>query len=207
MPINPGLYFITDSNLTKKDIFTDTESALKAGVKTVQYREKNCSSLEMYTTALKLKELCNNYNAYFVVNDRLDIAMAVKADGIHIGQDDIPLHEAQRITKGEIIIGVSTHSYDQAIAAWKDGADYIGFGPVFGTNTKKGAGAARGLHELELVTRDVEIPVIAIGGIKTDNLKDVIKAGAKHAAIISEVVTATSVYDKAKEISNYFPAL
>lgn len=204
MPIQHGLYYITDTTLTRKNIFSDTEEALKAGVKVVQYRDKSCSSLELFQRATRLKELCHSYNATFIINDRLDIAMAVKADGVHLGQDDLPLKEAQRITNGEMILGLSTHSPEQAMQAERDGADYIGFGPVFSTSTKIGAGDARGLNELQVVTSTVTIPVIAIGGVKSSNLPDVIQAGAKHAAVISEVVTADSVYEKVQSLTALF---
>lgn len=204
MIIAPGLYFITDSNLTLKDIFSDTLKALKAGVKTVQYREKGVSTLTFYENAVKLKELCHEYGAKFIMNDRIDVALAVKADGVHLGQDDMPLVEAQKICGDKMIIGISTHSFDQAVEAQKSGADYIGFGPVFGTQTKKNAGNARGVEELAEVLENVEIPVIAIGGVKTTNLPQLIEAGAKHAAVISEVVTAESVSSKVKEINALF---
>lgn len=204
MTISPGLYFITDSNLTIKDIFSDTQKALKAGVKTVQYREKDVSTLTLYENAARLKELCHEYGAKFIMNDRIDVALAVKADGVHLGQDDMPLVEAQKICGDKMIIGISTHSFDQAVEAQKSGADYIGFGPVFGTQTKKNAGNARGVEEFAEVIANVEIPVIAIGGVKTTNLPQLIEAGAKHAAVISEVVTAESVSSKVKEINALF---
>lgn len=202
MPIQPGLYYITNTELTIKDIFSDTEEALKAGVKTVQYREKSGSSLDMFSKAKKLKELCNKYSALFIVNDRIDIALAVEADGVHLGQDDLPLAEAQRITKGKMILGLSTHSYQQAVDAEKAGADYIGFGPVYSTQTKQGAGVARGTAELEQVISTVKIPVVAIGGVKSTNLKEITATGAKHAAIISEIATADSVYQKSTQLNN-----
>lgn len=204
MVLNEGLYFITDSVLTRKTIFADTLSALKAGIKVVQYREKGRSTLELFENALKLRELCLEFGAKFIVNDRLDIALAVKADGVHLGQDDLPLVEAQKICGSKLIIGVSTHSVDQAIAAQKAGADYIGFGPVYETTTKVGAGCARGVTELKEVLDNVEMPVIAIGGIKSGNLDALTAVGVRHAAVISEVVDSESVSKKVKLINSFF---
>ena len=205
MPMHlSGLYYITDSTLTRKDIFSDTQAALKAGVKIVQYREKNASSGALFETAKKLKALCHQHDALFIMNDRLDIALAMDADGVHLGQDDLPYSAARKLAGDDFIIGISTHSPRQALEAETMGADYIGFGPVYSTSTKQGAGDARGLDELKTVISTVKIPVTAIGGIKTDRLVDITATGCKSAAIISEVVGAKDVATKVREINGYF---
>lgn len=156
---------------------------LESGIRWIQYREKNKSRREIFHEALVLKELTEKYGACFIVNDYADIAMAVDADGVHLGQEDLPLHEARKIM-GKKIIGISTHNISEAVKAEKDGADYIGFGPVFHTGTKD-AGEPRGLNALGRVKESVKIPVIAIGGIKAANARSVFDTGCSGVAVSS----------------------
>ncbi len=200
--ISPGLYFITDSTLTQKDILSDTKAALEAGVKTVQFREKQSSMLERYTMALKLKALCHQFGALLIINDGIDLALAIGADGIHIGQDDMPFAVCKKLVGDRMIIGLSTHSVAQAIEAEELGADYIGFGPVFTTSTKLDAGTSRGVEELAEVVKTVKLPIVAIGGIKTKNLASVVKTKVSNVAIISEIITATCVKTTTTRIIN-----
>ncbi len=197
--LHPGLYYITDSTLTRQDIFTDCEQALKAGVKTVQYREKQLPTEKRVEEALKLKALCHSYGANLIINDTTEIARRVTADGLHVGQDDMDISEARKLVPG-MMIGLSTHSVQQAIDAEQAGADYIGFGPVFNTSTKNNAGMQRGVEELAEVVKSVNIPVVAIGGISSRNLRDVIATSVSNVAIISDIITADNIERKVTEL-------
>lgn len=182
-----GLCFITarkESYLTLKEIVT---VVLRAGVSCIQYREKDKSRRDICREALILRKLTNEFGAVLIVNDYTDIALAVNADGVHLGQSDLPIKEARKIVGEEKIIGISTHNLKQAIEAEKGGADYIGFGPVFHTKTKN-AGAPKGIAMLKEIKKHVKIPVVAIGGINTENLKSVLDSGADAAAVSSGII-------------------
>jgi len=163
--------------------------ALSGGVTFFQYRDKNGVRRHMYETARELSVLAHRGGALFIVNDHADIALVVDADGVHLGQDDLPIDAARKLLGRQKIIGISTHSREQAVAAEASGADYIGFGPIFPTSTKD-AGKTQGLDALASIKKTVAIPVIAIGGINHDNVRDVIKAGADGAAVISAILSA-----------------
>ena len=160
---------------------------LKAGVKWIQYREKGKTRKEMYEDSVKLRALTKDYEATFIVNDYADIALSVGADGVHLGQDDLPLKEARRIMGRNRIIGISTHNVEKAIAAESGGADYIGFGPVFHTTTKD-AGRPKGTDMVREVKRHVHIPVVAIGGIDLENLEQVLDTGVDAVAVSSAIL-------------------
>ncbi len=161
-------------------------TALEAGAAWVQYREKEKSRREVYLEALKLRELTSEFNAALIVNDYADVALAVGAEGVHLGQDDLPLREA-RALMGEKIVGISTHSVSEAVEAEEGGADYIGFGPVFLTTTKD-AGKPRGLDMLREVRERVKIPIVAIGGIALRDLREVFASGADAVAVASAIL-------------------
>jgi len=201
--IDKGLYFITDSKMTRQSVLIDTRQALEAGVKTVQYREKQFTMAERYETALQLKNLCHQYGAKLIINDGIDLALAIGADGIHIGQDDMPFEVCKRLVGEKMMIGLSTHSLTQALEAVELGADYIGFGPVFSSSTKPEAGSSKGTDALAEIVSSVDIPVVAIGGIKTANLSAVVDTGVSNIAIISEIITADSIPTIIKKISGY----
>jgi len=161
------------------------KAALEAGIKFFQLREKEGSRHLIYEEALRLRELTRTFSASLIINDYADIALAVDADGVHLGQDDMPLKEARKIM-GKKIIGISTHNLEQAKEAENSGADYIGFGPVFHTLTKD-AGSPRGIDNLRIIKENISIPVIAIGGITHHNIKSVINAGADTVAVATAV--------------------
>ncbi len=184
-PYLGGLCFITDRPHAGVGVVEMVRQVLDAGVAWVQYREKRATRRTICETAAELRELTARYKAVFIVNDHADIALAVDADGVHLGQDDLPLPEARRIM-GSRIIGISTHDLAQAQAA-AGGADYIGFGPVFETTTKEAAGAARGVDNLRVITDNVSIPVVAIGGISCASLAAVFGAGANAVAVATAV--------------------
>jgi len=163
--------------------------ALEAGVRFFQYRSKHGTMREIYETSLQLVPLARKAGALFIVNDHADIARAVDADGVHLGQDDLPIEHARNLLGSGKLIGISTHSPDQAKTAEAGGADYIGFGPVFRTSTKD-AGPAQGIIAVPVIKRTVSVPVIAIGGITLANVGEVIRAGADGVAVISSVLSA-----------------
>jgi thiamine-phosphate pyrophosphorylase len=195
-----GLYFLTDSSLSKQGIVEDVKQVLSAGCKIVQYRDKEKSSKEMVLKAGKIAKLCKEQNALFLVNDRLDIAQAVDADGVHLGQDDMPLKVARKILGSEKVIGITAHNLEEALQAEQDGADYVGVSPIFKTDTKKDAGEPVGIELVKEVKQKVKIPVVAIGGINLENAKQVISAGADAVCVISAIVCSENVEKAAKAI-------
>lgn len=194
-----GYYLVTDSKLSKKGTVSDVENALKAGCKIVQYREKDKSTRDMIEEAKQIKKKCEG-KAIFLINDRIDVALAVDSDGVHIGQDDIPFEIARGLLGNEKIIGLTVHNLEESVEAEKSGADYIGLSPIFKTDTKKDAGAACGIATIKMVRKDVNLPIVAIGGINKENIGPVIKAGADAAVAISAVVCSDDVY---KEVSDF----
>ena len=185
------LYFITDSKLTKKTVLDDVKSAIAGGVKIVQYREKEKPTKEVVEEALKIKELCGD-DVILLINDRIDVALAVDADGVHLGNDDMP-YETARNLLGDKIIGLTIHNVEEALEAEKIGADYVGVSPIFATTTKLDAGKPAGIELIENVKNSLKIPFTAIGGINYDNIDSVIAAGAKSAVAISAIVTKEDV--------------
>lgn len=182
-----ALYLITDRDIACLSNLKIAKAALSAGVKVIQLREKRLSKKEIFSEAVSIRDLTRSHNATFIVNDYIDIALAVDADGIHLGQDDMPMKEARRLLGSKKIIGISTHSVKQALRAQEEGADYIGFGPIFLTTTKE-AGRPKGLKMLEEVRRNVSIPIAAIGGITPDTASDVLSAGADAIAVGSAIL-------------------
>ncbi len=180
-----GICFITDR--THSDLpFSDmVKRVLDAGITFIQYREKEKTRREIYHESALLRDLTRSYNAVFIINDHADIALAVEADGVHLGQDDLPLTEARKIM-GRRIIGISTHSIEQAQSAEAGGADYIGFGPIFHTSTKD-AGAPKGVDIIRTIKQNISIPVVAIGGISIDTAVAVIDAGADAVAVATAI--------------------
>jgi thiamine-phosphate pyrophosphorylase len=162
-------------------------AVLRSGVKWIQYREKNKSWDEVYKESVMLRGITKDYQAVFIVNDYADIALSVEADGVHLGQDDLPLKEARNIMGSEKIIGISTHNVKEAREAEKEGADYIGFGPVFHTTTKD-AGNPKGTDMLKEIKKHVSIPVVAIGGINLENLGSVLDTGIDAVAVSSAIL-------------------
>jgi thiamine-phosphate pyrophosphorylase len=189
-----GLCFITDRKVSRLSYEEMTVRALEAGVRWLQFRNKEGSRLEIYKESGILRNIAKDFNAVFIVNDHPDIALSVDADGVHLGQDDLPLKEARKIMGKTKLVGVSTHSLEQAADAEKNGADYIGFGPVFDTVTK-GAGSPRGVQMLGEIKDLVHIPVVAIGGISPDNVMSVFRAGADAVAVASSILDGDVGYN------------
>lgn len=179
----PRICFITGTPDDGAPLETIVLQLLVAGIRFVQYREKSRTKRELFYEALRLRELTRRFNACLVINDYADIALAVDADGVHLGQDDLPLHEARKIM-GSRLIGISTHSLGEARSAEQGGADYVGFGSIFPTTTKEVV-TLQGVEALRQVKHALHIPVIAIGGIKADTVQTVFEAGCDSAAVSS----------------------
>jgi thiamine-phosphate pyrophosphorylase len=182
-----GLCFITDHHTGGLSFLDMTQAVLRAGVGWVQYRDKDASRRKIYEESVKLRDLAGKHNAVFIVNDYSDIALAIDAGGVHLGQDDLPVKEARKILGKGKIIGVSTHCIEQALEAEQSGADYIGFGPVFHTSTKD-AGIPKGIDLLKEIKNKVSIPVAAIGGISFENIHSVLETGVDAVALASAIL-------------------
>lgn len=191
-------YLVTDSGLSKKGTLSDVEDAVAAGCRIVQYREKAGSTRDMILEAAQIKALCGG-EAIFLVNDRVDVALAVDADGVHIGQDDMPIHTAREILGKDKIIGLTVHNIVEALEAEKSGADYVGLSPIFDTSTKKDAGNGIGPDSIRSVKDAINIPVVAIGGINKQNCESVVLGGADSLVAISAVVCSDDVARETKE--------
>jgi thiamine-phosphate pyrophosphorylase len=196
MPLlHPTLCVITDPTLAAgKDHVAIAAAALAGGADVIQLRDKQGGLRDLLGQARAIRALCRQAGATFIVNDRVDLALAAEADGAHVGQEDLPAEAARRLLGAGRILGVSTHSVAQAQAALAAGADYIGFGPMFATGTKDTGYAPRGPAGLMDVRRAVgTLPILAIGGITLEHVGDVIRAGATAPAIISAVVAAPDI--------------
>jgi thiamine-phosphate pyrophosphorylase len=192
-----GYYFITDSGLSIAGNLRDVKQALKANVGVVQYRNKTSDTREFYEEALELRKICTK--AIFLINDRVDIALAVNADGVHLGHSDLPYKIARELLGKDKIIGLTVNSLEDALSAQDIGADYIGAAPVFTTATKTDAGKPLGIEGLKEICEHVEIPVVAIGGINLSNAHSVISAGADSVCAISAVITKPDVCAEVKK--------
>ena len=182
------LYLVTDEKACKgKDFYESVEASIRGGAKIVQLREKNMDTRDFFKRALKLKEICHKHGVDFVINDRLDIAMAVDADGVHLGQSDMPIQKAKEILGHKKIIGISAKNMEEALEAQKYGADYIGVGAIFATDTKKDSGLID-LETLKEMTDQINIPVLAIGGIGLGKLGYLKDTGIDGICVISDIL-------------------
>ena len=197
-----GYYFITDSNLSRAGNISDVMQAAACKVEVVQYRNKNAETREMYDEAQRLREICRDLT--FLINDRIDIALAVDADGVHLGQSDMPCTTARKLLGREKIIGVTVHNLSEALEAERQGADYLGVSPIFKTATKPDAGKPAGITLIEEIREEVDIPLIAIGGINHSNAPEVIRAGADGLCAISCVVASDDVAAQIKKFQDLF---
>lgn len=175
------------------------QQALDAGVRFFQYRRKKSSRRAIYEVAGHLARIAREAGALFILNDHADIAGAIEADGVHLGQDDLPIEFARKLLGKDKLIGISTHGLDQGAAAEAAGADYIGFGPIFKTSTKD-AGKTQGTQELAIIRKSVGIPILAIGGINHSNVQDVIRSGANGVAVISAVLSDENITEAAEKM-------
>ncbi len=188
-----SIYLVTDDGCLQGRALIDcVREALEGGVTLVQYRAKTASSAEMYAEALQLKALCDSFKVPLIINDRLDIALAVGAAGVHLGQDDLPCAAARKILGEDYLIGVSAHNPAEAKAALQSGADYLGCGAVFGTATKADV-KKLGTDGLAAICKAKGLPVVGIGGVTADNYREVRAAGADGAAIVSGILAQPDI--------------
>ena len=194
------LYLVTDEKACKgKDFYGSVEASIRGGAKIVQLREKNMDTRDFFKRALKLKEICHKHSVDFVINDRLDIAIAVDADGVHLGQSDMPIEKAKEILGHKKIIGISAKNMEEALEAQKYGADYIGVGAIFATDTKKDSGLVD-LETLKEMTDQINIPVLAIGGIGLGKLGYLKDTGIDGICVISDILGSDDPEKRTREL-------
>lgn len=182
------LHILTDTVLQSRFSHMEiTRLAIAGGADTIQYRQKSGTTREMIEIARNMKRLCSEAGVTFIVNDRLDVAIAGEADGVHLGQDDFPIPMARELLGEGRIIGGSAATLDDARKCLSEGADYVGFGPVYPTSSKDDAGPVSGIDILKQVVEIIPLPIIAIGGVGAENIPDVMRAGAHGIAVISAV--------------------
>jgi thiamine-phosphate pyrophosphorylase len=187
--VDYALYLVTDRDiLGDRDLFTAVEESLKGGVTMLQLREKTASSRDFYQLAVRMQELAAAYQVTLIINDRLDIALAANAGGLHVGQDDLPITVARRILGPGKILGYSVSTVEEAVYGEQNGADYLGAGPVYATGSKADAGSPIGIDGLRRIQQSVAIPVVGIGGIGEANLLDVKRTGVDGASVISAIM-------------------
>ena len=200
--IDYSIYLLTDDACLKgRPLLACVEQALQGGVTLVQYRSKFKDGGPMYQEALALKALCDKYNVPLIINDRVDVALAVSAAGVHVGQDDLPCSVVRALAGEDFVIGVSAHNPEEARSAMADGADYLGCGAVFGTATKPGV-AKLGLANLQAIRSVATIPMVGIGGVNASNYAEVLATGANGAAIISGILGADDIKTEVSKFVN-----
>ena len=197
--LNFRLYFVTDRKQTANRPLVDVvQAALDGGVRAIQVREKDLEGRELYELAEQLRALTMRYQAQLLINDRIDVALAVEADGVHLGHNSFSVKDARRLLGTEKLIGVSTHSQQEITAARE--ADFIAFGPVYYTPSKAAYGEPQGLNRLREAVSQSAVPVFAIGGIKADRVAEVLETGAHGIAMISALSAATDPAQAARDI-------
>ncbi|WP_427042093.1 thiamine phosphate synthase [Fusobacterium sp. SB021] len=198
--IPEGIYGITGDNFAHgKSNLECVKAMIEGGIKIIQYRDKTKSIKEKVKEAREIRELCKRNEVVFIVNDHVDIAILVDADGVHIGQDDMDPSDVRKLIGDNKIIGLSTHSEEQGMKAYLNpDVDYIGVGPIFPTTTKDTAPV--GLGYLEYAVKNLHLPFTAIGGIKEHNLHEIISRGAKNVCLVSDIVGADNITEKVKEL-------
>lgn len=200
--IDYTLYLVTDRGiLGNKNLYVSIEQAIQGGVGLVQLREKNTTSREFYDIALRVKKITEKYNIPLIINDRLDIALAIDADGLHIGPDDIPITVARKLLGSDKILGASTSNLNEALEAQNQGADYLGVGAMFPTKTKEDTESVS-IKNLELIRSSIQIPVVGIGGINESNAKEVMSTGVEGIAVVSAILGKDDVFIAAKNLYN-----
>lgn len=202
--IDYSVYLVTDSELkSTKTIEEAIEKAILGGTTLVQLREKNIESLDFYNEALRVKYICDKYNVPLIINDRFDICLAVNADGVHIGQSDIPAHIARKLLGKGKILGVSATSLAEAIKAKDDGADYLGIGAMFATETKTNAKIVT-KEELNQIVKNVDLPIVIIGGINEKTIPYFDDTNIDGVAVVSAIIAREDVMAAAKNIKSLF---
>ena len=195
------LYLITDRKIfsDKISFYTGVEEALKGGVKAIQLREKDLEVKALLEMAYRMRDITKHYGANLFINERVDVALAINADGVHLGASGIPVCAARKIAGDRLIIGASTHGIEEARKAEQDGADFITLGPIYETASKMRYGKPLGKDILNRIREEISIPVYAIGGIRTDRIAEVIKQGADGIALISDILASDNIKTKSEE--------
>lgn len=197
--IDYRLYLVTDAFDYQEEAFLQVvEEAIKAGVTLVQFRDKTATSRDAYALALKLKAITDRYAVPLIINDRVDLALAVDAAGVHIGDDELPVDVVRKLIGPDKILGVSAKTLERAEEAYQEGADYLGVGAIFPTTTKDSSLVTVGT--LRTITSQVPIPIVAIGGIHLDNMDQLKGTGIKGISVVSEIMLADSVPDRVRQL-------
>ncbi len=184
------LYLITDRRLMEDEqlFFAGVESALRSGVTALQLREKDLATRELLDMSFRMRKLTRQYGAQLFINDRADIALCVEAEGVHIGQSGMPVHAVRKVVGERMLIGASTHTVEEALTAQREGADFITYGPLYDTPSKRQYGPPVGLESLQRVRKNVTVPILGIGGIKATDVMAVVRAGAEGVAVVSGIL-------------------
>lgn len=202
--INYSIYLVTDSELMSTETIPQAvEQAVKGGCTLVQLREKKLSSLDFYTSALKVKEITDHYNIPLIINDRVDIALAVDAAGVHVGQSDLPAKVVRSIIGNNKILGISASGLTEAVQAEKDGADYLGVGAMFATGTKTDAELVS-MEILKDIKRTTSLPIVVIGGISKDTIPLFTGTGIDGIAVVSAIISEKDIYMAASNLKSLF---
>lgn len=202
-----GLYVILDPSVYSDRPLVDVlRSSATAGAKIFQYRNKTASMKAAYAEALPLRNAAQELGVLFIVNDRCDLALAVDADGVHLGQGDLPLHLARKVMGPDKLIGISTHNREQVMAATVGGPDYLGFGPIFNPGAKVDHDPVVGIEGLKVIRPLTPLPIFAIGGITRDDVQDVIRVGADGVAVISAILKAEDIRQAVTDFVSRMPA-
>jgi thiamine-phosphate pyrophosphorylase len=198
-----SVYLVTDRGLARgRTTLEIVRGAVKGGVSCVQLREKSCSTREFIDEALTIRSLLADHGVPLIINDRLDVALAVEADGVHLGQTDMPLQMARQLVPQKMIVGISAESVDDAIAAQKDGADYLGVSPIYTTPTKTDTAEPLGLEGLNAIRSAVDLPLVGIGGLNASNAEAVIRSGADGVAVVSAIIGADDPEAATRDLAN-----
>ena len=201
--INLSLYLVTDKSDDVEKFLNTIEEAIKGGVTVVQIREKTAETLDFYNLALKVKEITSKYDVPLIINDRVDVALAIDADGVHVGQSDMPCDVTRKLIGADKILGVSAATIEEAKKAQNDGADYIGTGAVFPTSTKDDAPKIT-KQDLKEIVESIEIPVVAIGGITKDNAPELIDTGIAGLSVVSAIMSSDNPKKSSEELLSIF---
>ena len=201
--LNLSLYLVTDKSDDVEKFLNTIEEAIKGGVSVVQIREKTADTLDFYNLALKVKEITTKYNIPLIINDRVDVALAIDAEGVHVGQSDMPCDITRALVGHDKIVGVSAATIEEAKKAEKDGADYIGTGAVFPTATKDDAPKIT-KKDLKEIVDSINIPVVAIGGITIENASELIDTGISGLSVVSAIMSSDDPKKSSEKLLNIF---
>ncbi|WP_295113961.1 thiamine phosphate synthase [uncultured Methanobrevibacter sp.] len=201
--IDLSLYLVTDNSDDVEKFLNTIEEGIKGGVSVVQIREKTADTLDFYELAMKVKRITSKYNVPLIINDRVDVALAIDADGVHVGQTDMPCDVTRKLVGNDKIVGVSAATIEEAKKAEKDGADYIGTGAVFPTATKDDAPSIT-KKDLSEIVKSINIPVVAIGGINLDNASELKDTGIAGLSVVSAIMSSDNPKESSEELLNIF---